>query len=75
MGHYLYTILAQRTVFHRRGMLANRQRNAWVSNKIRTSLYLPSHRFNSFSGSGSKKASIILIFPFMEPNFRVPRSL
>ena len=38
-------------------------------------VYLPSHCFSSSGRSGSKKASVMLSFPFMVPNFRLPRGL
>ena len=69
------------------GWRARQESNLWPSAREADALleervrieqdphYLPSHCFISSSRSGSKKASVILILPFMAPNFRPPRGL
>ena len=62
-------------VFERSGSPAIHQRNVCICSEIAATLYLPSHNFKSSAGSGPKKASVILILPFMAPNFRLPAGM
>ena len=62
-------------VFERRGSPAIHQRNVCICSEIGNTLYVPSHNFKSSAGSGRKKASVILMLPFMAPNFRLPAGM